>query len=206
MYSPVPIEPVNFQMKVLFVQSYVENLGVEYLSTYLKQNGHEVELFYDPRIFCNSAFNIQWLSRRFNTDSFLLQYLKRFRPDVTAFSVTTYDFQWALKKARLVKEFNCDIPVIFGGIHPTLCPERVINKPEVDVVCIGEGEVPLLTYVENYNKKGFNFKIPNLWIKNNSSIIRNGVEFINEDLGKLPFRIKKIIMMQIPTSEIIIIS
>ncbi len=138
-------------MKVLFIQSYVESLGVEYLSAFLKQHGHKVELFYDPKIFDNVCFQVEWLGKKFDTDKFLLNQLKTFQPDVAAFSVTTYDFLWALKKARLIKKYNPDISIIFGGCHPTLCPEAVITKPEVDALCIGEGELPLLMFVENYN-------------------------------------------------------
>jgi len=173
-------------MNVLFIHSYLESLGVEYLSSYLKRNGHEVELFFDPRTFDNSFLKIERLSKHFDTTPYLLDHLKRFKPDIAAFSITTYDFQWALKKAHLVKEFNSDVRVIFGGTHPTLCPEVVISKPEVDALCIGEGELPLLMYVENINKKDLNYQIPNLWIKDGERIIKNKVLFINEDLDTLP--------------------
>ncbi|MFA5275754.1 MAG: cobalamin-dependent protein, partial [Candidatus Omnitrophota bacterium] len=179
-------------MKILFIHSYLENLGVEYLSAYLKQNGHEVELFFDPKIFSNTFLKIDRLAKYFDTDDFLSAHLKRFKPDIAAFSVYTGHFQWALKKARLVKEFNPDIRVVFGGVHPTLCPENVISKPDVDALCMGEGELPLLMYVENINKAGFDFRIPNMWIKDNGNIIKNKVEFLNQDLDKLPLTDKKL--------------
>jgi anaerobic magnesium-protoporphyrin IX monomethyl ester cyclase len=46
----------------------------------------------------------------------------------------------ALEVARIVKEYNKDIPIVFGGVHPSLLPEETLKHELVDIVVIGEGE------------------------------------------------------------------
>ena len=38
-------------MKIAFIYPEFENIGIEYLSSVLKANGHETELFFDPKLF-----------------------------------------------------------------------------------------------------------------------------------------------------------
>lgn len=56
----------------------------------------------------------------------------------------------ALKCAEMAKSY--DIPVIFGGTHPSILPEQTVSHPFVDIVAIGEGEeivVELAQYFQN---------------------------------------------------------
>lgn len=41
--------------------------------------------------------------------------------------------------SKIVKE-NSNIPVVWGGVHPSLIPEITIKNPYIDIVVIGEGE------------------------------------------------------------------
>jgi len=45
-----------------------------------------------------------------------------------------------LKIAKLIKTYNANIPVILGGVHPSLLPEQTLRNELVDIVVIGEGE------------------------------------------------------------------
>lgn len=45
-----------------------------------------------------------------------------------------------LKVARMVKEYDPGIPIVLGGVHPSLLPEESLENELVDVVVIGEGE------------------------------------------------------------------
>ena len=42
--------------------------------------------------------------------------------------------------AKLIKEFNSKIPIVLGGIHPSMLPEESLQNEFVDIVVIGEGE------------------------------------------------------------------
>src|SRR5690606_4353302 len=46
----------------------------------------------------------------------------------------------ALEISRTVKSRRPDLPVIWGGWHPSLFPEMCVAEPSVDAVVIGQGE------------------------------------------------------------------
>src|SRR3989339_1504264 len=45
-----------------------------------------------------------------------------------------------LHVAKLVKNYNKNIPIVLGGVHPSLLPEESLQNELVDIVVIGEGE------------------------------------------------------------------
>jgi radical SAM superfamily enzyme YgiQ (UPF0313 family) len=50
----------------------------------------------------------------------------------------------AIVAARQVKQHAPAVPVIFGGWHPTLCPESTLREPYVDIVVRGQGEITIV--------------------------------------------------------------
>ncbi|MGH9326456.1 MAG: B12-binding domain-containing radical SAM protein [Terriglobia bacterium] len=50
----------------------------------------------------------------------------------------------AIRVCRRVKEAHPDLPIIFGGWHPSLVPEQTLQAPFVDAVARGQGELTLL--------------------------------------------------------------
>jgi anaerobic magnesium-protoporphyrin IX monomethyl ester cyclase len=54
-------------------------------------------------------------------------------------SMTGPQIQQGLSAARLVRR-NSVVPIVWGGIHPTLRPEETVEHDLVDIVVVGEGE------------------------------------------------------------------
>ncbi len=54
----------------------------------------------------------------------------------------------ALEIARFVRSLQGDLPIVWGGVHPSLLPEQTLKSPFCDVVVRGEGEETFLEYVE----------------------------------------------------------
>lgn len=105
-------------------------LGIAYLAGYLRREGHELDLL-DLNI---SGFNPQRIRLA----------LKRFQPDMVGISAFTETYPNAVRVADIVKEFNSDVAVVFGGPHPSIMPEQVLREsPSVDYVIAGEGEETL---------------------------------------------------------------
>jgi len=46
----------------------------------------------------------------------------------------------ALAACKVVKGVYPDVPIVWGGIHPSLLPEQTLSNPLVDIVVVGEGE------------------------------------------------------------------
>lgn len=183
-------------MRVTFVCSEDESLGVGYLSSYLKKHGYETSLVFDPRQFSRAYAQSQALASFFDIKKENVEKVVAQEPDLVAFSALTANYQWALEMAKLIKQ-EIDVPIIFGGIHPTSLPELVLQNKQVDMVCRGEGEQALLELVNSLEKKKKNYKIKNIWFKKNNKVIKNPVRPLIQDLDSLPFPDKKMFYEQL---------
>lgn len=154
--------------KLLFLQEVAfEYVGVMCLSAYAKSKGHQCDIL------------IQSEEGKDFYDKILA-----YKPDAIAFSAMTGFHTYYLKMADKVKKM-LDVPTIFGGPHPTFFPE-VIEHPSVDAVCRGEGEEALVDFLNAVDNKSFFAGIPNLWVKENGSIIRNEVRCGVNELDEYP--------------------
>ncbi|MFC1823052.1 B12-binding domain-containing radical SAM protein [Thermodesulfobacteriota bacterium] len=109
--------------------------------------------------------------------------LEAFLPDLIAISILEPTFSQSLSLLDIIHDYN--IPVVAGGVFPTFAPDRVLSHPAVDIVCIGEGEGPLLELCESMRNDRDISQIKNLLIRRNSRIIRNRIRPV-VDLDELP--------------------
>ncbi len=186
-------------LHITFVSLGMELLGVEYLSSYVKAGGHQTSLAHNPALF-NDRFQLQipWAAKWFDQDDQIVQRILDLKPDLLAFSCLTNVFQWSLEIARRVREQR-DIPTIFGGVHPSAVPEFVMGYDQVDMVCQGEGEEPLLQ-VANALQAGRDVHgIDNIWSKKDGEIRKpERVSKFMTDLNALPFPDKELFAPTIP--------
>ena len=180
-------------MKVVFVCSGVENIAIEFLSSFIKSKGHETDLVFDPSLFSSEAVSFSRLASFFDTRKELAHQVVNKKPDLICFSVLTLNYQRSLIIARLIKKINKKIPIVFGGIHPTCVSEIVIKEKAVDIVCVGEGENALAELLPSLKKGNLDTSINNLWFKKGKKIIKNPLRPLISDLDKLPFPDKELL-------------
>ncbi|MBI5196797.1 MAG: B12-binding domain-containing radical SAM protein [Nitrospirae bacterium] len=185
-------------MKCTFVAMGAENISVEVLSAMLKLHGHKTSLAYDQSLFddknylCNPR-----LARLFDHKDVVVSQAIDSKPDIIAFSVLTPTYKWALDMAKRIKS-KIDVPIIFGGIHPTTLPAQVMKNDCVDMVCVGEGDYALLDLCNSIEKNNINYSIPNIWFKKGDKIIQNEQRPLIEDLDSLPLPDKELFASQVP--------
>ena len=173
--------------KVVFIYPGYENLGIEALSAALKKAGHIVRLILDPIMFSESgSVSSEYLGKIFSFRKQMLSEVWGFNPDLICFSVISDNYRWASSFASEIKAKK-NIPIVFGGIHPTSVPELVIKEEFVDYVCIGEGDQAIVELADNLSCADSTLEIRNIWAKSGTEIIRNPVRPLIEDLDKLPF-------------------
>lgn len=179
-------------MDVGFVGWRFETLGIEYLSACLKRKGHSVKLYFDPSLFYDDHF---FFSKRmhgiFDTTESLVRRIVSDSPELLCFSVQAGNYAWACDIASRVKLMK-DIPVIFGGIHPTSVPETVLGKDFIDYICIGEGEEALPELLNKMKSKSSLVGVGNIWFKKNHEIVKNFIRPLIDDLDVLPLPDKEI--------------
>ena len=188
-------------MKVVFVAMGAENISLETLSAMLKMHGHETAIAFDRSLFNDANyFPIPTLAKIFDSKKATVKRIISLEPDLVAFSVFADNYQWALYISREVKK-RLNVPIIFGGIHPTTCPDNVISKDCVDIICLGEGEYPLLELVDSMEKNCVDHTIKNLWFKENGRVIKNQVRPLINNLDELPIIDKGLFEDYIPIKD-----
>jgi anaerobic magnesium-protoporphyrin IX monomethyl ester cyclase len=74
----------------------------------------------------------------------------------------------AVRVSKMVKKLRPELPIIFGGWHPSLATEQTLREPFVDAIVRGQGEITLLELVQRiatgsewHGVRGVSFKDPN---------------------------------------------
>jgi len=130
-------------MKIAFITSHYENLGIEHLSAALKAAGHEVSLYFDPALFHNFFYDSNFLyDSFFNFKEDIFSRIEKERPELAAFSVISDNYKWSLEMAAGIKK-RAGSKIIFGGVHATSVPERVLKDGVCDYIVVGDGEEAL---------------------------------------------------------------
>ncbi|MFD2232552.1 B12-binding domain-containing radical SAM protein [Phaeospirillum tilakii] len=113
----------------LYVAPFEPPLGLAYLTAALKREGHTVILLDMQGLMMDSEA--------------LAAALTRERPDLVGITAMTPTLPESLRVAELAKRMLPAVPVVLGGVHPTLDPAGVLADPHVDYVVRGEGEQAL---------------------------------------------------------------
>ena len=172
-------------MKIAFINDSAQQLGIQSMSAVLKQHGHDVKLFMDPQLFDDDMIRIKRLNRWLDCKKELVGQIKAYNPDLIGISIVTDFYQWACQMATMIKA-EMNVPIIAGGIHPTAVPERVLKNDCFDMVCLGEGEYPLLELADSMQKGQMDYTIRNIWFKRDGDIIKNELRPLIENLDELP--------------------
>ncbi len=185
-------------MKCTFVAIGHENISLEVLSAALKQHGHRTELAYDQSLFDDRNYLcMPSVAKLFDHRDEVVAKLVAGRPDLVAFSVMTPTYRWALDMARRIKA-RIDVPVIFGGMHPTTMPERTIAEDAVDMICVGEGDEALVELCDAIERGEVDTSIRNIWFKDGETVIRNPLRPLVENLDALPWPDKELFEQHFP--------
>jgi anaerobic magnesium-protoporphyrin IX monomethyl ester cyclase len=79
----------------------------------------------------------------------------------------------AIEAATHVKSRIPDVNVVFGGWHPTLCPESTLREPFVDIVVRGQGEITIVELADALADKKPLDLIAGISWKKNGRLIEN---------------------------------
>lgn len=191
-------------MVVTFATVGFESLGISQLSAILKREGHDVHLAFSVSLFHDrDHLHIPFLARLFDDRQRVIDKIRETQPDVLAFSVLTPTYQWALSIAREAKAMLPEVKVIFGGVHASALPERVIEQPEVDIVVIGEADLAFPQILEALENGGLDgTEISNtLYKTEDGRRIRGPQDGFVKDLDSLPHFDKSIWEEYVPQQD-----
>ena len=145
--------------------------------------------------YLHNDFNIIIIDQRFkNWENELLTHLKKKILCVGITCLTGYQIYYAALIAKLVKSINQSIPVIFGGIHPTVLPEQTLKEPYIDFVVIGEGEITFKLLVTALDAESDFTTIRGIGYKRDNNIFINDRDhFLDlKNIPELPYHLIEI--------------
>lgn len=100
--------------------------------------------------------------------------VESFQPDLLAVSATEDMFLLGIRMLRRVRHLK--VPTILGGVFSTFAPELALSYPEIDMICIGEGEHCLVQLCRKMANGDDYSGVTNLWSKaRDGSIVRTGM-------------------------------
>ncbi|MCH9051424.1 MAG: cobalamin B12-binding domain-containing protein [Proteobacteria bacterium] len=185
-------------MRCTFVCMGAENISIESLSALLKEHGHETSLAYDQALFDDKNYlSKPGIARFFDHKDVVVGQVVQSRPDLVAISVMTPTYTWALDMARRIKRW-IDVPIVFGGIHPTTCADKVIQEDCVDIVCKGEGDMAMVELCDAMEEGREDLTIQNLWFKKDGKVIENPQRTPISNLDELPRPDKELFAPHVP--------
>jgi radical SAM superfamily enzyme YgiQ (UPF0313 family) len=181
-------------VKITFVALGSEQLGVSQLSAICKRDGHQVGLAFSAALFDDrSNLKIPWLAKIFDDKKDVLKAIVHQRPDVLAFPCLTGTYRWMLEVAADAKQLLPGVKTIFGGVHVSAVPDRVMNNAQVDYAVVGEGDEAIPAILNAIQKKDYITPIPNTrFRKSDGTIIKGVQQGFYQDLDALPFFDKQI--------------
>lgn len=170
-------------------------VGIGYLASYLKKEGHRVKVFDTTFMKCSrETINDEELRASSlqvrNPPDFekyglveedgdvgikLQQEIETFKPDLLGVNLVDPNYNFALNLLRRVKKQNPGLSIIAGGPTVTFSPEEVAAEECVDILCIGEGEEAMCELCNTMEQGEDYTQIKNLWVKKNGRIHKNEV-------------------------------
>lgn len=160
-------------MKIMFINKFLDKhsiyrvpLGILYLSSTIKKEGHQVFIA-EP------------------TRENIFKKMQEIKPNVVAYSLRTGFHRYYIElNKKLKRQFNYFS--VFGGSHPTFFPE-MIEEEGVDCIGRGECELAIVNLLNLLRENRPYHKTKNFWFKIDGQIFQNPLEKLEQNLDSLPF-------------------
>ncbi|MGD0159511.1 MAG: cobalamin-dependent protein [Candidatus Bathyarchaeia archaeon] len=137
-------------------------LGLAYLASVLLRDGYDVSVI-DAQMDGKDqqVLNGDLLTLGLSWNG-IKDKIEGCKPDIVGVTcLFSSRFPNALHVAKLVKEIDPEIPVVLGGIQPTVQTKEVLANSEVDFAVLGEGEQTMLDLMNGKSHRvidGFGYK------------------------------------------------
>jgi anaerobic magnesium-protoporphyrin IX monomethyl ester cyclase len=171
---------------LISVQRNLDILGLKMLHHLLLDAGRASFLLYLP----------DWDDEKTADSDALEGFIREKDPGLIGLSLMAIDYPYAIQVTARIRSAFPDIPVVWGGIHPTTSPEMCLEH--APWLCIGEGEITLPELVRTLEAGGSPGSVAGMAWMEAGALRRNAMPPLLTDLDRLP------IMRQIaPESHIL---
>lgn len=153
-------------------------LNIRLLSACLKKEGHKTQLIF---LRSNST-----KSNNFRYNDEILDQVVNLCKDSDLISLTVFSIYFD-RSIQITNKLRHEIklPIIWGGIHPTVRPLQSLEY--ADMVCVGEGEEAIVDLVNKLEQNEDYYNTKNIWFKREGKIFKNEIRPLIQNLDNIPF-------------------
>ncbi|MFH0826789.1 MAG: radical SAM protein [Candidatus Omnitrophota bacterium] len=159
-----------------------EPRGILQIGAALKEAGHEVFLI-DP------------LYSKIDYEKIAF-----FNPDIIGISFMSLHYYSTRKIVQKIRSFFADIPLVAGGVHPTVDPESALKELGFNYCVIGEGELTVVELVGHLQDKRPSTDLPCVkgiaYLDENREMQVTEERPLIQDLDTIPFSAREEIEME----------
>lgn len=157
-----------------------ESLGIAYLASYLKRDGHDIEV-------------LDCIAERFDSSAFRI-FLSQKKYDVIGISTYTPDWHTIKTNLPMVRELQPESTIVIGGPHVNsmvnagLWEDLCIGSVSFNLAVYGEGEQTLLDIVRAVaDNKALDSIKGTIWRNSNGKCHINPPRELIKDINTIPF-------------------
>ena len=90
-----------------------------------------------------------------------------------------------LRVSKLIKDKYPDVPIVWGGWHPSILPEQTLANKYIDMLVVGQGQRTFFELIETLAQKKDYTKLLGIWYKKDGKAVHTGPRAM-EDLNNFP--------------------
>ena len=167
-----------------FFSCTAPNMGLAYIAAALEQEGHNVEIIDDQALGLDEAV--------------LRGYMLYREPDIIGVTATTTTLYDGFNAIKVGKELYPNAFAIMGGIHASYLPLETLQEcPQLDAICIGEGEETIVELAKALEERtGDLGKIKGIAYRCEGGLRKNPPRASLPDLDSLPLPARHLLPME----------
>lgn len=147
-------------------------LGIAYIASFLEKHGHKVKIIDSNAEHKNIPV--------------IVKEAEEFKPDVVGITSVTVLIIPSFRLAKAIKDVM-NVPIVFGGPHPSNVSLDTIRNESVDFIVRGEGERTMLELIKCIERGAGYEDVKGLTFKKDGKIVENPPREFIENLDELPW-------------------
>ncbi len=168
------IPKYKIEMLLISLQVDIDTIGLKSLHYTMLQHSLRSSLLYLPGF---EKHDKEFADRT-------IGFVECISPLVIGISLMSHEYKSAAAITASLKENFSHIPIIWGGIHPTIAPEMCLEH--ADYICVGEGEAAIIPFVRALQGKGPPERCHSIWCRTSTGeIIKNPLAPLIHNLDEI---------------------
>ena len=151
-------------------------IGLAYCGAVAEKAGHEVEIL---DLALEKSVPV--------SHAILRDRLRQKKYDLVGLTCMTVEYPGAVEMARVIKECDPSVPIVFGGQHPTIESDEVIANGVCDFVVVGEGEDTFLELAQTLEENGDPWNVSGIVFHKDGAPVRTLPRTASVDIEALPW-------------------